>query len=59
MKDRVWALVRLPDGRIVKKPINFQGTEKLEKRITDDYRKKLWLNKTHYKYLDDKNKDIS
>lgn len=59
MKDRIYAIVRLPDGRIVKEPISFKGTEKLEKRITDDYRKKLWLNKTHFKYIDDKHKDNS
>jgi len=55
-KPQVYALVRLPNGQIVKRPVSFQGVEKMEKRITDDYRRKLWLNKTHYKYLDDKNK---
>ena len=56
-KQRVWALVKLPDGRIVKQLVSFQGTEKLEKRITDDFRKKLWLNETHYKHLDERNAD--
>lgn len=58
-KERVWALVKLPDGRVVKQLVNFQGTEKLEKKLSDNFKKKLWLNKTHYKYLNDKNLEES
>lgn len=56
---RIYALVRQPDGTIVKKPVDFRGVEKLEKRMTDDFRKKLWINKNTYKYLDDKNREES
>lgn len=54
-KPIVYQLVMLPNGQIVKRPVSFQGAEKLEKRIVDDAKKKIWLNKTHYKYIDDKN----
>lgn len=58
-KPRVFAMVRLPNGQIVKKPVKFEGTQKLERKMFQDTESKLWLYKKKYEYQDKKNFDES
>lgn len=55
-KPQVYALVKLANGQVVKQPVTFRGMEKIERNIVNDAKKKIWINQTHYKYIDDKNR---
>lgn len=56
---RVYRIVRMPDGRLVKELVNFKGTSKLQRRMIQDADTKLWLYKTKYQYEDERNSDKS
>lgn len=57
-KPQLYALVRLPNGQIVKQPVQSTNADwKIERNMVQDAKSKLWLNKKYYKYQDDKNVD--
>lgn len=56
-KPQVYALVKLPDGRIVKQPVSFKGTEKVERKMIKDVESNLWLYKHKLEYQDRKNQE--
>jgi hypothetical protein len=56
-KPIVYQLIKLPNGQIVKRPVKFEGTQKIERRMIQDTESRLWLYKNKYEYLDKKNAD--
>lgn len=56
-KRQVYRIVMLPNGQIVKEPIEFRNTEKIRDKFIQDTDSKLWLKKKHYTYVDRKNEE--
>lgn len=57
-KPRIYALVKLPNGQVVKRPVEFGSAfSKIERKLHRDADSGLFLYKKKYEYLDKKNKD--
>ena len=57
MAKRVYRIVLLPNGQLVREPIEFKGTEKIERKIWKDAESGLYLYKKKYEYQDKFNRD--